>query len=71
MRLYLLNFARKEAGLTMVEVAAAEEAGVLLLLFLVLGLLRACNRGAESGERGEKCVSISGPLNEALVVVGG
>ena len=55
----------------MVEVAAAEEAGVLLLLFLVLGLLRACGRGAESGEEGEKCVSICGRLNEALVFYGG
>ena len=52
------------------EVAAAEEAGVRLLLFLVLGLLGTCNRGAESGERG-KCVSICGRLNEALVFVGG
>ena len=55
----------------MVEVAAAEEAGVRLLLFLVLSLLRACNRGAESGERGGKCVSICGRLNEDLVFVGG
>ena len=55
----------------MVEVATAEDTGVRLLLFLVLGLLRACNRGAESGERGGKCVSICGRLNEALVFVGG
>ena len=55
----------------MVEVAAAEEAGVRLLLFLVLGMLRACNRGAESRERRGKCVSICGRLNEALVFVGG
>ena len=55
----------------MVEVAAAEEAGVLLLLFLVLGLLRGCNRRAESGEKGEKCVSICGRPDEALVFYGG
>ena len=55
----------------MVDVAATEEAGLTLLLFLVLGLLRACGREAESGEEGEKCVSICGRLNEALVFVGG
>ena len=36
----------------MVEVEAAEEAEVPLLLFLVLGLLRAFGGGAESGEEG-------------------
>ena len=51
----------------MVGVEAAEEAEVPLLLFLVLGLLRAFGRGAESGEEGEKCVSVGGRLNEALV----
>ena len=55
----------------MVEVADAEEAKVHLFLFLVLGLSRACNEGAESGERGRKCVSIRGWLSEALVSVGG
>ena len=55
----------------MVEVAAAEEAKVNLFLFLVLGLLRACNEGAESGERGGECVSLCGRLSEALVFVGG
>ena len=52
----------------MVGVEAAEEAGVPLLLFLVLGLLRAFGRGAESGEEGEKCVLVEGRLNEALVL---
>ena len=52
----------------MVGVEAAEEAMVLLLLFLVLGLLRAFGRRAESGEAGEKCVSVEGRLNEALVL---
>ena len=51
----------------MKEVKAAEEAVVPLLLFLVLGLLRAFGRGAESGGAGEKCVSVEGRLNEALV----
>ena len=51
----------------MVGVEAAEEAIVPLLLFLVLGLLRAFGRGAESGEQGEKCVLVGGRLNEALV----
>ena len=51
----------------MVGVDAAEEAGVPLLLFLVLGLLRAFGRGAESGEQGEKCVLVGGWRNEALV----
>ena len=51
----------------MVGVEAAEEAEVPLLLFLVLVLLRAFGRGAKSGEPGEKCVSVGGRLNEALV----
>ena len=51
----------------MVGVEAAEEAGVPLLLFLVLGLLRAFGRGAESGEQGERCVSVGGQLHEAQV----
>ena len=51
----------------MVGVEAAEEAKVPLLLFLVLGLLGAFERGAESEEQGEKCVSVGGWLNEALV----
>ena len=51
----------------MVGVEAVEEAEVPLLLFLVLVLLRAFGRGAESGEQGEKCVSVGGRLNEALV----
>ena len=51
----------------MAEMEAAEEAEVPLLLFLVLGLLRALGRGAGSGEQGEKCVSVGGRLNEALV----
>ena len=38
-----------------------------LIAILVLGLLRACGRGAESGEQGEKCVLVGGRLNEALV----
>ena len=42
----------------MVGVKAAEEAKVPLLLFLVLILLRAFGRGAESEEPGEKCVSV-------------
>ena len=50
----------------MVGVEAAEEADVPLLLFLVLGLLRAFGRGTESGEQGEKCVSVGGRLNEDL-----
>ena len=50
----------------MVGVETAEEAKVSLLLFLVLGLLRAFGRGAESGEQGEKCVSVGGRLDEAL-----
>ena len=51
----------------MVGVEAAEEAEVPLLLFLVLVLLRAFGRGAESEEPGDKCVSVGGRLNEALV----
>ena len=41
-----------------------EVAGVPLLLFLVLGLLRAFGRMAEFGGAGEKCVSVEGRLNE-------
>ena len=48
----------------MVGVEAVEEAGILLLPFLVLGLLRAFGRMAESGGAGEKCVSVEGRLNE-------
>ena len=51
----------------MVGVEAAKEAGVPLLLFLVLDLLRAFGRGAKSGEQGEKCVSVGGWLNGALI----
>ena len=51
----------------MVGVEAAEEAELPLLLFLVLGLLRVIERGAESEEQGEKCVLVGGRLNEALV----
>ena len=51
----------------MVGVEAAEEAEVPLLLFLVLVLLRTFGRGAESGEPGEKCVSVGGRLDEALI----
>ena len=51
----------------MVGVEAAEDAEVPLLLFFVLSLLMAFGRGAESGEEGEKCSSVGGRLNEALV----
>ena len=53
-----------ESGPAMVGVEAVEEAGVPLLLFLVLGLLRAFGRMAESRGAGEKCVSVEGRLNE-------
>ena len=61
--------AKGEVGQAMVGVEAAEEAEVPLLLFLVLVLLRAFGRGAESEEPGEKCVSVGGRLNEALVLM--
>ena len=71
MRRYLYGFitaklSKKEAGPAIVEVAAAEEAKVPLLLFPVCGLLEVYERGAESGEEGEKCVSIEGRLKGAL-----
>ena len=56
-----------QVGQAMVGVEAAEEAEVPLLLFLVLVLLRAFGRGAESEEQREKFVLVGGQLNEALV----
>ena len=47
--------------------AAAEEAEVPLLQFPVYGLLEVYGRGTQSGEEGEKCVSIGGRLKGALV----
>ena len=61
-----LAFARKEIVQAMVEVAAAGEARARLFLFLALGLLRACNVNAESGERGRKCLSIRGCIFRCL-----
>ena len=48
----------------MVGVKAVEVAGVPLLLFLVLGLLRAFGRMVESGGAGENSVSVEGRLNK-------
>ena len=61
------SYAKEEEGQAMVGVEAAGEAEVPLLLFLVLVLLRAFGRGADSGEPGEKCVLVGCRLNEALV----
>ena len=47
----------------MVEVEAADEVEVPLLLFLVLVLLRAFGRGAESEEPGEKYVLVGNQLS--------
>ena len=55
----------------MVGVEAAEEAEVPLLLFLVLGLLRAFGREMESEEPREECVLFDGRLEEALVFAAG
>ena len=46
---------------------AALKAGVPLLLFLDLDLLRAFGRELESEGPGEECVSLGGGLEEALV----
>ena len=52
-------------------VDAAREAGVPLLLFLDLDLLRAFGREMESEEPREECVSLGGRLEEALVFAAG
>ena len=66
---------RTETGEAMEEcvsfVDAVREAGVPLLLFLVLDLLRAFGREMESEEPREKCVSVGGRLKEALVFAAG
>ena len=50
---------------------AAVEAGVPLLLFLDLDLLRAFGREMESEGPREECVSLGGRLEEALVFAAG
>ena len=66
---------RTETGEAMEECVsfgdAAREAGVPLLLFLDLDLLRAFGKEIESEEPREECVSFGGRLEEALVFAAG
>ena len=55
----------------MCVVAAAKEALVHVLIFLVHGLLEVYGRETEAGEEGEDFVSLGGRLTEALVCYDG